>query len=437
MNTKYVKLIVPYIILIALISISTIGIACSFSYEKYATIELQSYKHNLIDAQYANVSDCYGLDGIPQMSELFMEKDSLQRLKGFNNDLNTYFNFYEVFVQPVEYVLYYTGPSKFVDGYDLGYADELMNQKLYNGKKHYYLTPLNAVQIGLRAMIDFDLESKMEKGRCFTTEECVVKTKLKVIPVLLGYDYEQYYELGDQIKVNHLNYPVKLKVIGFLRKGSYYPYENSTIMLDRMIVMPFLEFLDEPTEQYARFQKDHYDEKNWGNIGFDNNDNIAEITETFNNLCKKYDLFYQIRFPQDFEKPIKESQLTVIKQTKFALRLISIVFFAIISLVIMSLMIKNIDLNKKRYAIYLICGSNLTKLKIKVFAVVGLIYSLGYLISFIVVYGLMNKLLVKSEFLKTLFLPIGEIYGVMVLVLILVLNRYIKKLNFTYALRQR
>ena len=167
MNLRHLKLITPYVILVVMLSLCTVGIASSFLYERYAKMEIQSYKHNLIDVQYAELYRRYGFDGNPLMSELFKEKDSLQRLKGFNHDLNKYFNYYEVFnVQNVEYVEgYYKGSPKFVEGYDIGEGG-FINQRIPKGDSFYYLTPLEAVQIGLRAMQDFDLAGKVETGRC-------------------------------------------------------------------------------------------------------------------------------------------------------------------------------------------------------------------------------------------------------------------------------
>ena len=129
--------------------------------------------------------------------------------------------------------------------------------------------------------------------------------------------------------------------------------------------------------------------------------------------------------------------LTVMKQTKKMIRICSIAFFAIVSLVIVSLMIKHVDLNKKRYAIYLISGSGLHRLKARLFGMVGLIYSLGYAASFLVIWQLMSKLSVNPEFLKTLFIPIGDVYVIVALLVTLMMNRYIDKTNFADALRQR
>ena len=436
MKSRYWRIFISCILLIALFCVSTVGVAASFSYERYTENEIVSYKRDLIDAQYAEVFDLYGGDGTSKESELFRQKDSLERLKGFNRDLNTYFNFYEVYDQFVEYCSYYYGEAKFVCSYDLGYADQFINQELHNDNNDlYYVTPLEAVQIGLNAMVHFHLADKVESGRCFTSEEYVVTKKLKEIPVLLGYEYEEYHDIGDQLKVLHMGYPVNLKVVGFLKKGSYYPYGSDVISLDRMIVMPSFDFKDKPTGAYAEFQKYHYSEKNWGRIGFNKGDE-AKIAETFNALCQKYDLIYQIQFSKDFGKAIKKSQLMVMKETKQKVKILSTLFFSIVSLALAGLIIKNIELNKKRYAVFMICGSSLTRLKMKICGGIAAVYGLGYLLSFILIWRLMSKLMIQPEFLKSLFLPIGSIYAVGFLVLVGIVNWYISKINFSNALRQ-
>lgn len=438
MKTRYIKRATLYVVLIALLCTCTVGMASSFLYERYTQMELQTYKNNLINTQYAELYRRYGFDDNPQMSELFAEKDSLQRLKDFNHDLNQYFNYYEVFkVQGVDYVEgYYKGSPKFVTGYDRG-EDGFMNQKISTAEGFYYLTSIEAVQIGLRAMEDFDLSGKVERGRCFYSEDYVVKTKLKEMPVLLGYEYEEFYELGDQIKVNYIDYPVMLKVIGFLRKESYCPYENSTISLDRMIVMPFVDFLDTPSGKYAEFQKDYYAEKNECRIGFRTDDDTSEMKETFNQLCIKHDMSYIIRFPEDLDKSIKAGQLTVMKSTKKMIRIYSIAFFSIVSLLIMGLMIKNIEINKRKYAIYLISGLSLLRLKTRLFGTLGLIYSMGYSISLLFIWKLMDKMSVHPEFFKTLLVPIGKVYVIIIFLILLMINRYLNRTNFADALRRR
>jgi len=89
---------------------------------------------------------------------------------------------------------------------------------------------------------------KCAKGRLFSDED--FKDTGDEIPLLLGYDFQKYYNVGDVI-TDYRNQ--RYKVVGFLEKSSFYinPLRSNQIYwLDRAFVVPIQPNKIEETSEY-------------------------------------------------------------------------------------------------------------------------------------------------------------------------------------------
>ena len=65
-----------------------------------------------------------------------------------------------------------------------------------------------------------------------------------VIPVILGHEYRDLYQVGDRIENAHMGTvkPLTLEVVGFLKEASFF-YDNNAIriLLDRYMIVASIE----------------------------------------------------------------------------------------------------------------------------------------------------------------------------------------------------
>lgn len=82
---------------------------------------------------------------------------------------------------------------------------------------------------------------KLESGRVFNDEEYLLDTLAgNIVPVVLGHEYNEYYQIGDTMESLLLECETILLVVGFLERDSYfYDNNNRRWLLNRYIVTPY------------------------------------------------------------------------------------------------------------------------------------------------------------------------------------------------------
>lgn len=427
------------LILIGLLFVCTMGIFLSSQYEKYADYELKSFKEALVDAHYIQVFNIYGADGNMQFSEFLKEKDALERLKAFNKDLHSYYNYFEVYEQPLEYMEFYTKGDRFVCGYEEGAVDELMNQRLIIEKEPIYCTPLKTVEIGENAFRHFSLEKDIDIGETFFDKDSDKVWKTKIMPVLMGSEYKSVYDLGDTFFANYLSLDFQFKVVGFFKEGTYVVQNNKPLYLNRYIALPFMDFNADPqTKDEMLFLADYYEFKNWGFIGIGLSENWEDMRGTFNELCKKYDLLYQaFDLGGEINRSIIDSEWSAMKKGKEVILSISLLLYCTISIIIIILQIRSISLNKKKYAIMMISGADLKSFKFKLLVKTLIVYSISFIGSLAATAALYQYLKIDIAAAITEPIPfVSLLYGVAFLFTAAAEYFYINKCNFAESLKE-
>ena len=139
-----------------------------------------------------------------------------------------------------------------LDGFDELFARLTENQQKYTYYE-IYRQPLfmdgdqhESIQISNNVISDFSLEINI--GRGFRQED-FSSEKENPIPIILGSDLKDSYNLNDEFWAQYLYEDYLFKVIGFLSPGSQIQRSTGTINLDSYYVMPSVEFTYRPTTE--------------------------------------------------------------------------------------------------------------------------------------------------------------------------------------------
>lgn len=139
-----------------------------------------------------------------------------------------------------------------LDGFDELFARLTENQQKYTYYE-IYRQPLfmdgdqhESIQISNNVISDFSLEINI--GRGFRQED-FSSEKENPIPIILGSDLKDSYNLNDEFWAQYLYEDYLFKVIGFLSPGSQIQRSTGTIDLDSYYVMPSVEFTYRPTTE--------------------------------------------------------------------------------------------------------------------------------------------------------------------------------------------
>ncbi len=207
----------------------------------------------------------YGMDGKTSIADFFASPHCLERLKSLNLFLNEEFDFTELCFQPLYYIGYYNWDTKFVDSYQYIGEDAINRVVPSENAENQYVTDLKTVQLGFTCFNKF--ENQIYTGRNFKSSDFHIKSSDTPINVILGYDYLPYFKVNDEIELSLHQKNITFKIIGFYQPGTSFSYENSNIILDQCIVMPFynIEYLpDNITDE--TYQKIYYLQKDAGYI---------------------------------------------------------------------------------------------------------------------------------------------------------------------------
>ena len=199
---------------------------------------------------------------------------------------------------------------------------------------------------------------ELEQGRFFTEEELKVNihsNKNNKVPVIMGYEYEKYFNIGDQVSIFNIDENVSVEIIGFMKENtSVIDYNkmigNAEINIDNKVIAPY-----GITGTYSENLKKIF----WGKgiLKMDFDIPMEDINNRLNTISDyiltKMDV--KVGF-SDINKTVNEEyqyRLSII-----IIRMIStlvICILGITTLGIISLM--SIDKRKKEFGIHILSGS--------------------------------------------------------------------------------
>ena len=183
------------------------------------------------------ITDQYEEKNNISLYEFFSKPDTLLKLEDAYSKILTHFgkNYYEISDQSVEYIGLSDFDEKFVSG-----GKEAKNQNIQEINE--IIIPLNSVQLGPETIENIKLNELIQSGRIFSEEEYIFDEKNIVIPVILGNDYKDYFEIDDTFFFFYLGEKFSGKIIAFLEEDSTINIgDEEAKKLDNLIVMPSLK----------------------------------------------------------------------------------------------------------------------------------------------------------------------------------------------------
>ena len=405
-----------------------------YSFTVYIATEKQTklFSNMYIENKYIKITDNYNTT---QFSNFLSDKNSLNKLKTMHENLNNdnIFQYLEIDKQNIEFIGNYSKSIDFVSGNNKKYVNQPITDE--DGQQ-YYITPLNSFQISEKAADILHLNNKISEGKFFENKDFFLsESNQKIIPVILGNSYVGVYKIGDEIEGKFLQKIFKFKVIGFLCKSVLLPLNYDAYNLDNSIIMPFINCKYTPVnEKDYKFQTTLYSLKTEGYISYSTNEHYVTSVHELENLAQKNNLDYSY-ISNDLQSFTKDSALTAIKTSKVIL-LFSIIIMSIVSFVIIFMTIKYIDSNLKNYAIYLINGVSIFRIKVKIFSLLLVQFLIAIVVTSFFSFNYFKSTVYFIYFLNYIFLEFGITF-LFIFSMLIFINFYINKLNICLAIRRK
>lgn len=170
----------------------------------------------------------------------------------------------------------------FLEGYEQGdenyFDDESGNR--------YELFKNVTINAATQSYYDF----KVIDGRNFESTDFTYNNN--TIPVMIGYDYKDYYKVGDTFTGEYLSCNFNYQVIGILDKNTLINIQDEIMVLDRYIVSPSIIVPNAPqTKEELFYQSTSYMQKIHGSVILSEEFGLSEFTYMLENLKNTYSMF--------------------------------------------------------------------------------------------------------------------------------------------------
>ncbi|MGG7060232.1 hypothetical protein ACQPUZ_18445 [Clostridium tertium] len=300
---------------------------------------------------------------------------------------------------------------------------QLSNQFLSNIKSIDNIDPslinLKSFQMDKNGFEYFNFN--IHKGRAFNDDDYILKSPSDMLPVIVGNNYKDIFEIGEEIEFIYTGKQFKGTIIGILSNNSnIYNNNIDLISLNNHIIIPLVNLGYSPTNEVDRlFQLDMYNSMLTGaNIIADVDFSNIKITKEIYNLCIKYGTMKydpsitsttngMNLFKNETDQTIKIMFILVLSMTFFSL------FAFIINIY------SKVEKNLRRYLIQILQGSSIIMIIWSYLLEIFIIILSSVTISF---YLLRKEISVSYKFLLLLAL-------LMVIVSIVICSAIVYKLK--------
>ncbi|AAT59551.1 MULTISPECIES: ABC transporter permease [Bacillus cereus group] len=319
---------------------------------------------------------------IYQLSDqLFNEKEKyffsnvaeLKKLKNFYHTLlnSKEFLYLNTTLQHVG-VRNFKGDPTFLVGYEEGTVRDPYEKAKGSGT----FARVKSIQLNQNVFSTFNV--KVQNGVPFEKNDFLFE-KGKKVPILLGAEYQSFYNIGDTIYVDYLNRVLEGKVVGILQKNTLFPArENTEFYADRYIILPEFIMKEDPIEKEdISFEQKHYLHVVNGQI-FTDKDMIS-VRKSIHMISQKTN-FHDFTIIGANTIGIS-LMFAMMKQNTQLLLLFTTVLFAFCIFSISLSLIMKWDTNIKKYAIHLISGATISQIFWYTFAEV--LFIIGISLTFV------------------------------------------------------
>lgn len=215
------------------------------------------------------------------------------------------------------------------------------NGDAYYAAKHLIINKNNVKQFNI----------KISSGRDFNNEEYSLKYNQKIIPIILGYNYSEFYKVGDIIK----SFPDgrSLEVIGILEKNQYMPY--NMMVTDRYAnlddyILTTTYCYDDYIQMYDGLIQSNF-------ILYSKSD--LEIYESNNNIKKLFKDKVGINVRIEPQEKYINQELNAAENQLKVLNAASIILIIFLSMTSIITKLSFIDKRKKEFGVHILSGGTL------------------------------------------------------------------------------
>lgn len=180
------------------------------------------------------------------------------RLKDFNLFLENECGAYSLYEQSLYAKNPWTAGDQFLEASSRGLEK---NQVVHAEGKEYLISSLKTIEANQRMFLTF--LNHIAEGSGFTEDDFSYRFGDKV-PVILGSQYRQYYNIGDELNLEYLFQDTTFYVKGFFSEGLKLHVGNSTHDLDTYVCVPFFQIKEKEsmTDEERGFWIRYYGLKN-------------------------------------------------------------------------------------------------------------------------------------------------------------------------------
>lgn len=364
-------------LILAIIGIICIGIAIDIN--EQTEEQINTYKEVYEDYQYCSI-----LDNFAATANILEDMSNMEKFETFLQLLNSseYFQYFMVYNHPV-YVEGYLGPDENIDGYESSSDLSSRTVEILDEKGTYHTcTALKGFWIGSNVVDYFGLQ--LSDGVDFGNEDYWFNPN-ETMPIILGANYKDIYNVGDELYIDFVFSDTKAKVIGILEENSSIYYRGKHQNLDRYIVMPIfvnVEFEGETLYNFETGALHFYTFRISGTIA--SKLELTHINEIIDSYSKEAgfeteDAYYVI----EYNPESKENFDFAIESIGMLVTLI-LIFVISASVVALSIFIGNrINKSKRYYAILMLNGCKKSQICWILLAELFIVFSLSYCIAMV------------------------------------------------------
>lgn len=213
-----------------------------------------------------------------------LEKNvSIKNIKEFYSKLKTEFVYREISFQPLQQLEYYDKDPEFIR------RGSEMNEIIKIEGIDTYVNTFNTVTLDEHFLQQ--LYNQIDIGRNFETEDFIYQGG--EIPIILGFNYKKYYNVGDIIQYNYLSENFNFEVIGFWKEGTFIQGGLEKIIFDNYICLPYFDiFTMDISNANDKFQEIYYKNRIMGYILADRSQ--AKVKAEVEELASSCGLDYTI-----------------------------------------------------------------------------------------------------------------------------------------------
>lgn len=242
---------------------------------------------NDFEQQYFHLADLQNIQN-DSLGQLLDQDNILERLNNFKQELkeSEKFTFIEFLPNVVEFIGEWDKPNQLVNGYE--YGADLKNQTVHVNNKELLITPINCISMDQDAWDLYDLS--LSEGNEFAgTDYSLTEKKL---PLILGSEFKEYYDIGDEIPLLYFSEEWTGVVQGFLEDDEVINQDWNEYSLDTGILVPSFKEMSDKIDEDLR-KKITYAQLE-GDVLLKDKAEYSKANKEIKKLSQKYNLPYEL-----------------------------------------------------------------------------------------------------------------------------------------------